>query len=668
MGRLTALLAMWGLATILAGCGGGGGPQSPPPPPPSPPPVVAQAQDDNFTVAWARSTSLQVLGNDSVSAGTATLTIPTEPVHGRTTVQGTAVQYTPDAGFYGEDQFSYRVELGSASSVAIVRVKVEAEIELSGSTMPIASASMEVTAQVGDQQFKTTTDATGAYKLSVKSSRAESFIALTARGSGAQSHWVLASQVADFGTLLAVSSASQIGEASWPALRLDVLSTARQGLLQQQGSLPTTGAALRDALARQEPRDLIDIATLLRHILVDGAALPDGTANTAELAGKPSALAALQQQWRATGNGLSSIEFDITLNQIASASPVPVATQGSRLAVLPPADEYADLLEPVLDLRPDGSATGFVTGTGFSGKFASRVNGATWSRDGNALTITFTSGLALGMQRPSILGFQFRQIRSADNLPSRLLMMRQLTRSSAPCDPTGCAAPSYSRWVAALGYDIERDRQALRSEDFAAGTHWGGLSIDARISYATCLCLAQEFSFDGSPTVSGYSGQLVDGQWRLSSSTNAYRYTRLGEIGDAVEYWLAEIESGGVQIHARLLPVVKGGAVQLDLSAAARRWDTERSPAGSDPASAHVQQYPSNLYRSGRMTSGGLNGQSTADYGYLWTLSGDGRVVTIKNGDTLVSETTFLRAVAGGGYLAMRAGLLIRLRDLGSAD
>ncbi|QGZ49124.1 calcium-binding protein [Streptomyces sp. QHH-9511] len=57
------------------------------------------------------------------------LTVDSEPGHGSVEVNGVTVQYTPEAGYSGEDEFVYRVEPkdpGTAGGTAVVRITVTA--------------------------------------------------------------------------------------------------------------------------------------------------------------------------------------------------------------------------------------------------------------------------------------------------------------------------------------------------------------------------------------------------------------------------------------------------------------------------------------------------------------------------------------------------------------
>jgi len=631
---------------LLSACGGGG--SSPPPP------VAITAQDDQFTVAWAKTATLDVVSNDGLAGQSVSLVVGAAPAHGQVTVHGSTLQYTPAAGYYGDDQFSYKASTAASSATATVKLSVEAEIELNGSISPIPVTTTEVTAQVGERQFKGTADAQGRYKLSVKSTQAEAPVRLTAKGSGAQAHFAYAS-------LIALPATSPLTEQQLPALRLDVLTTARQGLLLQRGALPTTSTGLREAFGRQSLHDVIDVATLLRHVLQDGAALPAGMATTTDLAANASALAVLQEQWRLANAGIGDpAEVEKTLNELAPSSPPFVGAQGSRLAVRSEASEGDGWLSGMFDLRSDGGASVFV-----GENVNALIDGATWTRDGNTLTVTLPSPVLLTWDT-YVSVIQFRQIRGSDDQASRQLMTRQWQNhcQGSPNDPSSVCPDhyGYTAWKPVVSFDIARDRRALLAEDFAAGTSWAGVVVTPN---SVCICVQELATFDGSLNAGGLTGKLVDGQWQLDGNLYGrpfgFRYTRLGSGEDGIEYWLIEMIDRGVMVKAVLMPVAKLAPFALDATSAARRWATYQLVNSANPANGRAG-LQMNFHRDGRLT----NTPFEFDSGGRWSLSADGRVITITY--STFSESTQLVRGVSGGFLELSQGGLHRRRDLGPAD
>lgn len=91
---------------------------------PNDPPV---ARDDSATVIGGSPSTISVLANDSDPNGNSlSIQAVTQPANGTTTINaGTAITYTPTAGFYGSDRFSYTISDGQGgSATATVDVTV----------------------------------------------------------------------------------------------------------------------------------------------------------------------------------------------------------------------------------------------------------------------------------------------------------------------------------------------------------------------------------------------------------------------------------------------------------------------------------------------------------------------------------------------------------------
>ena len=553
--------------------------------------------------------------------------------------------------------------MGTASGTATVKLTVEAEIELSG-TVPGINSLTEVTAQVGSASFKANADDAGAYKITIKSSKPTAFVTLTAKESGARAALTRTSQLGDFSSLFA-QSGQRVSATQWPALTLDALSTARHGLLQQRGQQPTTSSELTRALAAQDPTDLVDVVTLLRHVYEDGVALPAGVATATELASSSAALAKMDKNW-VGGGVVQNISVEKSLALMAAATPPAVAAQGSRIATMIQGNYGNTPAGSLFELRADGSATGIVWT--FSTNTATN---ASWTSSGNTLTIQLAAPVLMdGTYRA--IAQQLRQLRGVDTQPSRQLMSRWLI--DCPASPgTFCATPTYTDWVPVVGYDVDRDRQALRLEDFVAGTTWAGVNLAPNAGIASCMCQPRTFAMDGTPNVPGFQGMLVDGRWVLTASWATFRHTRLGAGPEpGMEYWLTELLENGVTTRATMGLVAKAAAVPaLDMASAAHQWlATFQSANGSaDVTGARYGSYdPAILHKDGRFTYQRGNGE--LDRGDRWSLSADGLSITqIRASDGARFLLYAPLRTVSGGYLAMtEGGSLLRMRDMGPAD
>lgn len=83
------------------------------------------AIDDSATTSAATAVNIPVLANDTDADGDPlSIASVTQPTHGTASIDGTAVHYTPAAGFSGTDSFTYSVSDGAESATANVTVSV----------------------------------------------------------------------------------------------------------------------------------------------------------------------------------------------------------------------------------------------------------------------------------------------------------------------------------------------------------------------------------------------------------------------------------------------------------------------------------------------------------------------------------------------------------------
>ncbi len=93
------------------------------------PPVAVD--DAATTTEDGSAVTINVLANDSDPEGLQlTLISVTQPANGSAAVVGTSVEYTPSAGYFGAESFTYTVSDGSLSSVGNVLITVDAESDV----------------------------------------------------------------------------------------------------------------------------------------------------------------------------------------------------------------------------------------------------------------------------------------------------------------------------------------------------------------------------------------------------------------------------------------------------------------------------------------------------------------------------------------------------------
>jgi hypothetical protein len=107
-----------------------------------------------------------VLANDQITGGTPVLALASSPSNGTASVSGTAIVYSPSAGFNGLDHFSYQVCIGSTCATAGVDVQVGTATttpygggDVGSQSTPPATTSSQSTGSGGALPFTGTSDA-----------------------------------------------------------------------------------------------------------------------------------------------------------------------------------------------------------------------------------------------------------------------------------------------------------------------------------------------------------------------------------------------------------------------------------------------------------------------------------------------------------------------------
>lgn len=134
------------LSVALAACSGSSNSPSPPPPPAvvAPTAVADSAQADNGAAML-----IDVLANDNNGGGTLTLAEVGAPANGSAAISGGRIAYTPNAGFFGTDSFTYRISNSAGSSSATVTVSSAVAVELNGQVAFLREEPIEVRALGG---------------------------------------------------------------------------------------------------------------------------------------------------------------------------------------------------------------------------------------------------------------------------------------------------------------------------------------------------------------------------------------------------------------------------------------------------------------------------------------------------------------------------------------
>jgi hypothetical protein len=129
-------------------------------------PVAIVLHTDRANTAAGTPVTLHVLANDQITGGTGVLTVSSPPANGSASVSGTAITYSPNAGFNGLETFFYQVCIGSTCATAAVDVQVGTATTTpygggdvgSQSTPTTAATSTQSTGSAGALPFTGTSD------------------------------------------------------------------------------------------------------------------------------------------------------------------------------------------------------------------------------------------------------------------------------------------------------------------------------------------------------------------------------------------------------------------------------------------------------------------------------------------------------------------------------
>ncbi|WP_457321255.1 Ig-like domain-containing protein [Roseateles sp. P5_E11] len=571
---------------LLAACGGGGGGDSAPPPTQAP--AAIAAQDDALAVGWsngaAQAATVDVLANDAAPAD-AVVTVTTAPKHGKAVVASGKVQYTPDDGYVGADSFDYRVDAGARTGGASARLTVEASFTLSGVVAPQLAAGYTVSAQAGAASAVQVQPSADRYSVTLKVSDLAGLVSVTATGAGEQKHVVIKSLVGEVAALAKLGGT--IDEQRRPALRLDVFSVARTGLLQRAGAQPTTDAGLLDAQKRISDFDVLGMIGGLRNAIADRAMLPTQFATLADIATDPQALATAVQAAKSKDTTPRDWSYETSLK----TQPAPgalIGVQGGMFAFI---DAYKpSSFEVSLGwIRPNASNHFDLRADGTVGGSPGSDPIGTWARDGSTVSIKVNpdAGLTFGYYQYGF-GWATRYVKQyrLEELPragtgGQPLFNLTVFFTSTKCSTMQhtCFDDSGSSLVALVaGFDLARDVLPFLPAHFGSGGRLFGVGpqMSPEAWSGRCLtCLGDGITVTGSPSVLGLAGEITeDGRWKLSGTNVATRFTRLLRWGNGIETWFAEYEANGKVIGSELIEATGTGTAPTIVATdqKLRRW------------------------------------------------------------------------------------------------
>lgn len=217
-----------------------------------------------------------------------------------------------------------------------------------------------VTASVGGRSYSSLADELGNYELRVVLPDADTYVRLSARGSGEQSFVRLESLLGNAGRLLAEAGDDAVLEPSEDAqVNVTHFSTAQYALLTEAngGQVPDSDDAIFRLSEHIEIAHLIDYASMIRMAIIHLYDLPDGVADTLALVSSPANVNAFRHSLPPliAGPILATILDTLPSGTTYSAGTIPA--------------EYAlYLTSPTGALpTPDGGVLAFVTLDGVEG-------------------------------------------------------------------------------------------------------------------------------------------------------------------------------------------------------------------------------------------------------------------------------------------------------------
>lgn len=595
-------------AGLVAGCGGDGGD-----------PNVLDANPDTAATVWNTPVTVDVLANDTSNEGPVTVAAVGKPAHGSARMVDGKLVYTPDAGWFGTETFSYTASGASIRSDVPVTVAVQARMTLSGTVADAPLANAPVTVAVGKASFATTTDAEGRYRVDVTAASPDEVVRIDATGTGTQAAVRLVGFAGSAGEVAAAVDASGLATAgAAPGLNVSHFSTAVAALLSRPATgAPATGAALTRAMEALDGDTALMLAAALHLVIDGGVPLPAGKADSWALALDAAAVRALRDR-------LQAEDYDRWYQgymDALSAAPTSAfvgPTAAPAAMVLYAGSSGGEHWQ----LRPGG------TGTATSAVGTSEL---TWQVQDGLLELRYATPFAsevydlldattgaYGMVRHEVTRLQLQ------GLGGPLVKVQQVLRQTAlEGEKAGqvIADDVPSGWyVQSLATRL--DAYPVAAADLPVGARWAGpvvkeatgafVSLSSDVMEVTAadqvkLAFANETR----------SLSVADGSFVLKNTAGVeWRYTRLRPAdAQGLEAWLVQGRTGTPQAWAVVVPMAPLAKVYTPVAAdLARDWVIDRDSSFN---SYHVV-----LRADGTASRGGADA--------TWTLRPDGEVRVVQ--------------------------------------
>jgi hypothetical protein len=613
---------------LLFGCGGSDDPTPASIPPPA---ATAVATADAYTLDWNAAKRLSVQDNDTSSNGTPVLSVTETPKNGTVKVDGAALVYTPNTGFFGIDSLRYQLANGSAISAAAVALKVEAAVTLQGAVTDGPIANAKVVATLGPQTFSANADAQGRYSVAVKTGNPADFLSVVATGVGTQSAVVLSSLVGEMSGLAALSTNGALTSDTATALQVTHVSAAVTGLLAQAGALPATDAALSDAMQKIYLQDVLEAATLVKLVVDGGVSLPEGVSTTQALLASSTAVKNLGSAQRASNStafyaARDGVTTDSSLQRsppvpIGNAAPAVTWVYTSEIGGAAPTATQVTLVN-------DGTAT----------VVDDAVHAATWKLIGTQLKLIYAEPVVVTTFSSAVGadGLQWMIDRVITGLTLGDLGIRSGRYTSAVVyldnyqlergGPKAGVKQTLNGGLVMRRHDVSK-LPAIQAEDLVVGKRWAGLysSHDLSGTYKQdVLAITGVNSALMERTKVAAAWRLVDGALEVTLPGFNYRYRRLGLGSLGEERWLMEQRVAGELLAVREIMAVPGTDVNIDATQLSRRWESNLNAIGGSRINSAF------LLRGDGMASSTFSDanalETTTGYDRTWSVLPSGQV------------------------------------------